>query len=333
MRPALARRLLVTRGLWLLLLEVTVVRVVAFFDLDYRQLGAVPQVIFATGVSMVALAAVLSLPTRVIGGVGVAIVALHDLLDRVRVAPWAGPGSPVPDVGDKLFMLLHQPGPFPIAGWPSPLVFVFYPVLAWIGVLLAGYGFGALYDREPAARRRTLLRLGAALVAAFVVLRALEVYGDPLGWQLHHPRGAVYSALSFIRTQKYPPSLLYVLMTLGPGILLLGALEGRLDGGAARRAPARWLVTFGRVPLFYYVLQWLWAHGAGLLLSVAAGKPTWIYFTTPMTIGPDGPPANFGFPLWVVYLCWLAGLVVLYPLCRWFAAVKARRTDWWLSYL
>jgi uncharacterized membrane protein len=331
--PAELRRFLVTRGLWLVLLELTVVRVGAFFDVDYRFLGVL-QVIFAIGVSMLALAALVSLPTRVVGAVGVAIVALHNVLDRFSVAGWNGPESPVPSAGAKLFMLLHQQGPFPIAGWPSPVVFVLYPVLAWIGVMAAGYAFGAAYDLPSERRRRLLLRLGLTLCALFVALRLADVYGDPLGWQAAHPRGAVYSALTFLNTQKYPPSLLFLLMTLGPGILLLGALEGRLDGAGARRAPARWLITFGRVPMFYYLLQWPTARLGGLLLSLAAGKATWIYFVNPMAVFmAGGPPKDFGFPLWVVYALWITGVVLLYPLCRWYARVKATKPRPWMSYL
>jgi uncharacterized membrane protein len=326
------RHFLWTRGLWLMFLEITVVRAGMIWNVDFRMLAWL-QVIFALGVSMVCLAALVGLPTRVVGAIGVAIVALHNTLDGVRVPTWNGPDSPVPSVAAKLWMLLHQGGPFPIAGWPSPIVIAFYPLLAWVGVMAAGYAFGGVYDLEPAARRRTLLRLGLGLTAAFVVLRALDIYGDPLGWHLRQPRGAVFTVLSFLNTQKYPPSLLFALMTLGPSITLLGMLDGRLDSAAARRAPARWLVTFGRVPLFYYVLQWPTAHAAGFLLTLAAGKPTWPYFANQLDLFIRGGPKEFGFPLWVVYLCWIAGVVLLYQLCRWYAGVKARRNDWWLSYL
>jgi uncharacterized membrane protein len=326
------RRFLVKRGLWLVLLELTVVRMTMLFDGDLRLL-AVLQVIFAIGVSMIALAALVGLPTRVVGAIGVGIVATHNLLDRVHVPAWAGPESPVPSAGAKLFMLLHQPGPFPIAGWPSPIVVVVYPVLAWIGVIAAGYAFGAVYDLAPEVRRRTLFRLGAAMCALFLVLRATELYGDPLGWQLHHPRGPLFAALSFIDTQKYPPSLLYLLMTLGPGVLLLGALDGRLGAAEAARAPARWIVTFGRVPMFYYLLQWPTAHLIAIAPSAAAGKATWVYFVNPITFATTPPPATYGFPLWVVYAAWAVGVLLLYPACRWYAAYKATHRAWWLSYL
>jgi len=324
------RRFLVSRGLWLVFLELTVVRLFAFWDLDYSLL-AMPQVIWVIGVGMICLAALTYLPVRAIGAFGVLMIALHNALDGVLSAtPWQGPASAVPSVMDKLIMVLHQPGPFPIGGWPSPVVLVLYPLVPWVGVLAAGYAFGRLYTLDAGRRRTALLRLGAALTLAFVVLRFTNLYGDPRPWAAQS--SAAFTVLSFLNLQKYPPSLLYLLMTLGPAILLLGALDG-IDVRAARGRVARWLVTFGRVPLFFYLLQWLTAHGIGLLLALAAGRYTAYFFQNPMTWFSNGPPQNVGFPLWVVYVAWIAGVLLLYPLCRWFAAVKARRRDWWLSYL
>jgi uncharacterized membrane protein len=336
--PGELARFLVTRGLWLVFLELTVIRLVGFSGLGITapfQLG----VIWALGVSMVCLGALVRLPTWVSAAVGVAMIAAHNLLDgRVSAAPWQGPGSAVPDAADKLYMLLHQSGPFPIAGWPSPVVLVLYPLVPWIGVMAAGYAFGAVYGRDAAWRRRVLLGLGLLLVALFVLLRAANVYGDPGPWQAAQPRGAVFAVLSFLNTQKYPPSLLYLLMTLGPTILLLGALERRGDARPAGDAPrqgrvAGWLITFGRVPLFFYVLQWAMAHAMGLALGLIAGQPVAHLF---MNMGEyfTNPPRGVGFGLPVVYAAWAAGVVLLYPACRWFAGVKARRRDLrWLSYL
>jgi uncharacterized membrane protein len=329
--PAL-RRFLVTRGLWLVLLELTLVRFGGFFDADFRFLGLL-QVIWVLGVSMIALAALVGLPVRAVAAFGIAMVALHNLADGVRVPEWTGPESPVPSVAAKLWLTLHQGGPFPVAGWPSPVVMVLYPLVPWVGVMAAGYAFGRVYELPPARRVAVIRRLGLALTTLFVALRLTEVYGDPLGWQLHHPRGAVFSALSFLNTQKYPPSLLFLLMTLGPALVLLAAVERR--GALAERRATRWVVTFGRVPLFYYLLQWPTAHLAGLLLALAAGRSTSQFFLNPMMLTlAGGPPEDQGWPLWVVYVAWLAGLLLLYPLCRWYAGVKARRRDLaWLRYL
>lgn len=311
-------RFLWTRGLWLILLEFTVVRFGVFFNLDYSFLG-VAQVIWVLGWSMIALAGLIYLPLKVVGGLGVGMILLHNLLDPLQVAQWQGPASKVPDAAAKLWMVLHQQGAFPIVGSASPVVYVLYPLIPWIGVMAAGYAFGAVYDLEPGRRRQLLLRLGLCLTAAFLALRALNFYGDPSRWSVQ--KSGVITVLSFLNATKYPPSLLYLLMTLGPAMLALWWFERPV-----RNAIGRALVTFGRVPLFFYVLQWYTAHLIGIGLHLAAGKP----------IGgsPGGAPLpNFGFGLGVTYLAWIGGTLLLYPLCRWFAAVKARRRDWWLSYL
>ena len=311
-------RFLWTRGLWLILLEFTVVRFGVFFNVDYSFLG-VAQVIWVLGWSMIVLAALIYLPLKVVAAFGVAMMLLHNLLDPIQVAQWQGPASAVPDAASKLWMVLHQQGAFPIAGFPSPVVYILYPLIPWLGVMAAGYAFGTMYDLEPARRRAMLLRLGLWLTAAFLALRALNFYGDPSRWSVQ--KSAVFTALSFLNVTKYPPSLLFLLMTLGPAMLALWWFERPV-----RNAIGRALVVFGRVPLFFYILQWYTAHLIGIGLHVAAGRPV---------PGPPGlaPPANSGFGLGVTYLAWIAGTLLLYPLCRWFAGVKARRRDWWLSYL
>ena len=310
-------RFLLTRGAWLVFLEFTLVRFGVTFDLDYRAFPGMLQVIWAIGVSMMVLAALIHLRTRWIAAIGIAIVALHNLTDplSVTLAPGASPGA-----GEALWMVLHQPGFVPVLG---VRLLVLYPVLPWIGVLLCGYCLGHVYGWDAERRRRLLVRLGLGMIAAFLLLRLANLYGNPFPWSAQ--KNAAFTVLSFINTSKYPPSLLFVLMTLGPALLVLAWVEG------TRRGPAgRALVTFGRVPLFFYLLQWPVAHGMGLLLSLAAGKPTSHFFGMP---GFTPPEPGAGFSLGVAYLCWAAGVALLYPLCRWFAAVKQRRDDWWLSYL
>ena len=313
-------RFLWTRGLWLMVLELTVVRCAMAFDFDYaRSLGSL-QVIWAIGVSMIVLAALVRLPLRAVAAVGVGIVALHNLTDGVVVRGWRGPGSEAPGALEALWMMLHQPGFIAVAGFP---VLVLYPVLAWIGVMAAGYAFGAVYDQAPERRRRLLVRLGVGMIAAFVVLRAAGVYGDPSAWSAR--KDGVFTVLSFLNTTKYPPSLHFLLMTLGPAVLALAWLES-----AGRGPVARALVTYGRVPLFFYVLQWIVAHLFAIAFSLMAGKSVAHLFAFPGTFRtPDG----VGFGLGVTYLAWVLGIAVTYPLCRWFAGVKRRRTEWWWSYL
>ena len=328
-------RFLITRGLWLIVLEFTVVRLGAFFNLNPQFLGFA-QVIFVIGFSMIVLAALIHLPIKVIAVFGFAMIALHNLLDRFPVKPWQGPQSPVPSWGAKLWMLLHQPGLFPIGPrFPSPLFFVLYPLIPWIGVMAAGYAFGALYTKDPRYRRRWLLLIGGIATWLFVFIRAVDKYGEPLQWS--RQKNFVFTILSFINTTKYPPSLDYLLMTLGPAIVLLAFFEPGRDmvvtvsrsvGSKLRNV----FVTFGRVPLFFYVLQWFTAHTIAVVLHLAFGKPVRWLFQTPVDWFTNPPQGN-GFRLWVVYLSWIAGVLMLYPLCKWFASLKARRRDWWLSYL
>ena len=312
-------RFLWTRGLWLIFLEFTVIRFAVLMNLDYTFLGAV-QVIWVLGWSMIALAALIHLPIKVVGIFGVAMMVLHNILDMVDVQQWQGPGSPVPSAAAKLWLVLHESGAFPVAGWPSPVLFVLYPLIPWIGVMAAGYAFGAVYEMEPDRRRGFLLRLGLGVTAAFIALRALNFYGDPSQWSVQ--KSGLFTVLSFLNVTKYPPSLLFLLMTLGPAMIALWWFERPI-----RNALGRALVTFGRVPMFFYVLQWYTAHFMGIGLHMAADRPVIL------SPGFGPPPANFGFGLGVTYAVWIAGTLLLYPLCRWFAGVKARRRDWWLSYL
>src|SRR5215211_4645944 len=316
-------RFLVTRGLWLIVLELTLVRLGISFSFDYRFLAFL-QVIWVIGVSMVVLAALIHLPLKVIAGFGLLMIALHNLLDGLRVTSWRGPGTPVPGFGAKLWILLHQAFEgFPVPGSSGPVAFVIYPLVPWIGVMAAGYAFGALYKWDAQRRRRWLLIIGGSATAVFVILRAINIYGDPFKWS--QQKSALFTALSFVNTSKYPPSLLFLLMTLGPAILALAWFEAEPSGGGLRK----FFVTFGRVPLFFYLLQWFTAHIISILLHLAFGKPVGWLFQSPVELF-TGPPRGTGFNLGVVYLAWIIGVLLLYPLCKWFAGVKQRRKDWWL---
>ena len=322
-------RFLLTRGLWLIFLELTVVRLVSFWSFSIEFLGDM-QVIWALGWSMIALSLLVHLRLRYVAGFGLAMIALHNLTDPIRFADWQGPGSPVPSALGKLWMTLHQGGAFPVAGWPSPVIAILYPLIPWIGVMAAGYAFGRVYEWPAEDRRRALMRWGAAITAGFILLRFADVYGDPNGWAVQ--KSAAMTVVSFFNVRKYPPSLLFLMMTLGPALMLLTAWEKYNDPVAQsgrQNAVVRFFVTFGRVPLFFYLLQWLMAHTAGLLLNLAAGNDVSWSFKEPHEWGR----LEGGFDLWVVYVSWIVGVLLLYPICRWYAGVKARRRDWWLSYL
>ena len=218
-------RFLVTRGMWLIVLEFTWVRTSFQFNFDYRFLGLM-QVIWVIGLSMILMAALIHLPLRLVTAFGLAMIALHNLLDRVHLQGWQGRTSAVPGYGAKVFMILHQPfEAFPIVGFPSPVVAVLYPLIPWIGVMAAGYGFGALYQMDALRRRRMLLILGSAVTVLFIVLRAINRYGDPSAWSRQN--SFAFTVLSFLNTSKYPPSLDFLLMTLGPAMLALRMFESR----------------------------------------------------------------------------------------------------------
>jgi uncharacterized membrane protein len=314
-------RFLVSRGVWLIVLELTVLRF--FISGDVFPNGTwLGQTIWALGWSMIVLAALIHLPVRAIAAFGGAMVLLHNAFDGVTL-PSCAPGTPQCGAGDLLAHVLHVQALLQL--WPGgPAFLAFYPLVPWIGVMALGYVFGRLYTMDGAVRRRILLRMGAGIVALFVVLRATNLYGDPNRWSVQ-PSGA-FTVLSFLNTTKYPPSLLYLCMTLGPSILLLAFLERE-----GRSALGRALVTYGRVPLLYYLLQWVWAHGLAFVAFRLAGKPTDALYI----FHANSPEAldRAGFSLPVVYAVWIAGVIALYPICARYAEVKRRRREWWWGYL
>ena len=316
-------RFLVSRGIWLIFLELTVVRAAVTFHLANGFI--VGQTIWALGWSMIVLAALVHAPVRVTGALGVMMILVHNAFDGIRAASWA-PGQPEPRLADELLLVLHQRGVFPLAGPHGPTLFTSYPLIPWIGVMAAGYAFGRLYTMDAPERRRILIRLGSGVIALFVVLRASNVYGDASKWSVQS--NAAFTVLSFLNVTKYPPSLLYLCMTLGPVMLLLAFLETARRGrfGAA-------LVTLGRVPMLFYLLQWYVAHGLAIAAFVAVGKPIAAGFRgTSNPVPADLLPLS-GFSLPVVYAFWIIGVLLIYPLCTRYAAVKRRRNDWWLGYL
>ena len=303
-------RYLLVRGLGLVLLEVTLVRFAWSFSVvpDF----VVLQVIWAIGVAMVVLAGLIHLPRWAVAVVGVGMMVGHNLLDGVQ-ADQLGPLAP-------LWHVLHQPGLMHPA--PEVAVLALYPLVPWVGVMAAGYALGPVMLLDPAPRRRRLAALGAGVTLAFILLRAANLYGDPAPWAWHD--GLVATALSFVNTEKYPPSALYLAMTLGPALLALAAFE------AVRGRLASILVTFGRVPLFYYVAHLLLVHAMAVAFALLTlGDAGWMFGPPPS----GGKPAGYGLDLPGVYLVWLLVVALLYLPCRWFADLKRRRADAWLSYL
>jgi len=310
-------RFLWTRGLWLVLVELTVMRLAMNFSFDARY-PVLLLVLWALGISMVALALLVHLPHRMLAVLSLAVIALHNILDGIQASQLG--------VLAGLWNVLHQSGVFVVGGVP---VVVGYPVVPWVAVMAAGFGAGPIFLLAPEARRRVVLRWGTILIVGFVVLRAVNLYGDPVPWS-GQPSAAL-TVISFFRTTKYPPSLAFLLMTMGPALLALAYLDRR---GSRTSNP---LVVLGRVPLFYYVVHFWTLHVLASLfawLRYGTASLAFLFNPLPSMGGPrDLFPADFGYPLWVVYAVWIGVVALLYPLCRWFAGFKARRRDWWLSYV
>lgn len=319
-------RFLVTRGLWLIVLEFTVVRLAIFFSFDYSFFG-VAEVIWIFGVSMILMAGIIWLPTWVIGAFGGAMIVLHNLFDGVRVPPaTAFAGDPPLSGLQAVWLFLHQPGMVPMFGGATKL-FVAYPLMPWVGVMAAGYALGAVYGWESERRRKLLFAIGALATLGFLVLRAMNVYGDPSPWG--YQASSVFTFLSFLNVTKYPVSLLFLLMTLGPSLLFLAATD-RIDGNGRI---ASVVLTYGRVPLFYFILQMFVAHLAGVLLGYFSGQEVGFLFTNfPFSDTVKAPP-GFGFGLPVLYAAWICGVALLYPLCLWYGRLKRRSGHWLFSYL
>lgn len=282
-------RFLWTRGLWLVVLELTALRLAMSFDFSGPVLLTI---LWALGWSMVALGFLIYLPLRVLACLSVAVIALHNLADAVSASQFGGAAW--------IWNILHQQGIFH-AG--TTVVLVAYPLVPWIFVMAAGFCFGPVIALPALQRRRWMARIGLALTAAFLLIRALNIYGDPVRWSTQFPGMTV---LSFLRVTKYPPSLDFLLMTLGPALLLLAWFD-RVSWSATNP-----LIVFGRVPLFYFLVHFYLIHALAVMLQVV----------------PHG-----GYALWVVYVVWLAVVAMMYPVSLWYSRLKQRKHSWWLSYL
>lgn len=327
-RHADLSRFLLLRGAWLVLLELTVLRLAWTFNFDFAHYE-MAGVIWAIGWCMVLLAAMVRLPVRVATGIGLAIIAGHNLLDPHL-------GSLIQSLGDdaraglwKVFYVGFFAGPIRF-GPHGPNLIVLYSIIPWIGVMAVGYGFGAVLLLDEARRNRLCLAIGLGATALFLLLRGFNLYGDPRPWTAAPGPGGpqpMPAWLAFLNTNKYPASLLFLLMTLGPTLALIPLLE------RARGAAAHFVTVFGRVPFFYYVLHIPLIHALALVVSkirLGAVSP-WLFTNHPM--GNPPPPEEYTWTLPLLYLVWAVAITLLYVACRWFADLKARRTDWWLRYL
>ncbi len=317
-----------TRGLWLIALEFTLLSYIWTF-VPGKLVGF--SVISCLGACMMLMALLVRLPVKWIGAFGVTVVALHNLTDRIG-----------PEQAGRfawLWSILHVPGPMTIPG-AKLVMLVLYTLVPWIGVMAAGYAFGAILRRPPPERQRITLVIGAAATAAFVLLRATGWYGNlapglqfgfqvsPGPWQ-HFPQVGL-TMISFFNVAKYPPSLQYLLMTLGPMLVVL-ALMDRVTQDGRLNSLGRWTLVFGRVPLFYYVLHILAIHLLAVVVALACHQSTDWLLHGAFWAAPNPPGYGHGLPF--VYAMWVLVVVLLYFPCAWFADLKSRRKDWWLSYL
>jgi uncharacterized membrane protein len=302
-------RFLFIRGVWLVLLELTVIRVAWTFNFDFANY-MLAGVIWVIGWCMILMAALVRLRPRTVGIIGALIIALHNL-----VMPWLVQHVPLGSFWSVVYGIGGVEG--------TPLL-VLYSIIPWVGVMAAGYWFGTALTMEPARRNRICLGLGLGAIALFLVLRGFNLYGDPEPWSATGRRPAL---LSFLATTKYPASLSFLLMTLGLTIALIPLLE------RARGRVAQWLTVFGRVPFFYYVLHIPVIHALALVVSLirTGSVDPWLFANHPMNPGPA--PDGYTWSLGLLYLVWAVAVVTLYFPCRWYADLKARRSDWWLKYL
>lgn len=305
------RVFLFTRGIWLMVLELTFVRFAWFFNFDYSLTLFV--VIWAIGASMVLLSFILYTSRETVAVIGVFIIIAHNILDDFKAEQF----------GDFswLFKFLHESGAITLSnGWT---LVVGYPILPWLGIICAGYGFGMLYLLHAKRRKLIFYILGSVVILLFVVIRNINMYGDPHPW--HSQEKEYFTILSFLNLTKYPPSMLYTFMTLGPAIVLLAVLEN------AKGIITNIFITIGKVPLFFYLLHILLIHSLAVVTAFLMGADIGFLFNnTP----PWTTDRSFGFDLPIIYLVWILVVALLYPLCIWYMNFKKTHKEWWLlSYL
>ena len=310
-------RFLLIRGAWLIFLELTFLRLAWTFNFDFRHYE-MAGVIWVIGFCMIIMSVLVKLPLPAIGAIGVLIIAGHNLLDPDLNAILQN-GSQVSALWKILYVGFYA-GPIHL----GELNFVvLYSLIPWIGVMAAGYAFGQVLLMESKRRDRMCLIIGFAAIALFLVLRGFNLYGDPFPW---HAGGRMPAPLAFLNTTKYPASLCFLLMTLGPTIALIPLLQ-RAGGRFARI-----ITVFGRVPFFYYVLHIPLIHFLAIMISeVRSGSINpWLFANHPM--GNPPPPPGYAWSLPLLYLVWAITIITLYLPCRWFAELKAKRGDSWLQY-
>ena len=302
-------RFLFTRGLWLIFIEFTVVNFAWYFDFQFRNPGLL--VIWSLGISMIVLAGLVHLPRTAILAFSIVLIFGHNLLDTIHFQ------------GNYLWAILHEMTVFKFSD--SFRLYVDYPIIPWIAVMSLGYCFGSLYSSSIDHRKRLLNIIGFSAIALFFILRGINNYGNPSQWVPYD--NFSQTIISFLSPSKYPPSLMYLLMTLGPAFIFLANVEN-LKGRVVN-----FFITFGRVPFFFYILHLYLIHLIAMLLAELSGFGWHIMILSDWVVSvPE--LKGYGFGLWVVYAVWVVVILLLYPVCKKFDAYKqAHKAKWWLSYL
>jgi uncharacterized membrane protein len=308
-------RALILRGLWLIVFEIIVVS----FGWSFGFGLPILQVIWVIGVSMIVLAGLQWLPVAAVGAFGAIVIFGHDLLDPVRaenLGHWS-----------NAWHLLHERGVLTFHA--HPVAVYGYPIIPWVGVMALGYSFGSIVAKNPEARQRISLVTGIASLGLFALLRFTHGYGDP-GPGFEHLGTPSHTVMSFLSVQKYPPSLHYLLATLGVVLLLFALFDKVVLAGRSDRFRA-FLNVYGRVPFFFYIAHIFVIHALALVVARIT-NPNWRFWITPDAVFTrhfDG----WGYSLPVVYFIWMSVVLALYPLCAWFSCLKDRKRSWWLAYL
>ena len=302
---------LIKRGIWLIFIELTIVCFGWYFDLQFRTLGLL--VIWSLGISMIILAALIYLPRNYILLISLLLICFHNLLDNVHFP------------GNVLWSVVHEQMIYKFSG--NKILLIGYPIVPWFAVMALGYYFGSLYDKsfDNSKRKKLLNSIGIIAVATFVVLRLANLYGDPK--QFKEFGSFSQNLISFLNPNKYPPSLLYLLMTLGAAFLFLANTE-KLKGRIVN-----FFCTFGRVPFFYYILHIYIIHIIAMIMAQISGWG-WKKMILSTFIAFEPNMKGYGYSLWIVYVIWISVILLLYPLCKKFDKYKqAHKEKWWLSYL
>ena len=308
-------KFLFTRGVWLIFLELVVNTFIWSFDITYSFL--ILQVIWAIGFSMICLSFLIFLPKKLILFIGIVLIAGHNVLDDIVMQ-----GTSFKSV---VWYILHQQQVIP-AG-PFPLVGFMYPVIPWIGLMALGYCFGTLYQSgfDPIIRKKWLLGLSFSAAILFFILRGINVYGDLVPWTIQ--KNTTYTILSFFNVTKYPPSLVYLLITIGPALLFLLIIEN------IKNKITNFLLVFGRVPLFYYFLHVFVIHVFAIIGILIFGGD-WHNMILTADVFANAKLIDYGYSLFVVYMVWIGIILLLYPLCKKYMLYKLNnKQKWWLSYL